>query len=168
MSELNYIQYSFHQIAQWCSKTKTQKWSDCNETKSKHIDWLLGLKCDHRVWFWPWPGPWIFRVKYGICYISTKSGQKVSCKDLPDSDRGDFRCRRAVDSSSYSYVEVEKNDGLVPGHAGPMSVWWYDQPWLLTPNHGHFTFYSIWFALVFKIYEIDEQYNHICNNRPIL
>ena len=52
------------------------------------------------VWLWPWPWPWIFKVKYGICYISTKSGPKVRYKDLPDSDRGDFRCRRAVDSSS--------------------------------------------------------------------
>ena len=26
---------------------------------------------------------------------------KLRCKDLPDSDRGDFRCRRAVDSSSF-------------------------------------------------------------------
>ena len=153
------------------------KWSDCHETKSKHIDWTLGLKCDHRVWPWPWPWPWIFKVKYGICYISAKSGPiatkrkanilielqasnmtngfkldhnldlwilkvkrdldlwphtwpwprifmvkfwnscisewegrltdhdhlvtKVRCMDLPDSDWGDFSCRRAVDSSSF-------------------------------------------------------------------
>ena len=44
------------------------KWSDCHETKSKHIDWTLGLKCDHQVWLWPWAWPWIFKVKYGICY----------------------------------------------------------------------------------------------------
>ena len=44
------------------------------ETKSKHIDWTLGLKGDHQVWPWPWRWPWIFKVKYGICYISTKSG----------------------------------------------------------------------------------------------
>ena len=31
------------------------KWSDCHETKSKHIDWTLGLKCDHMVWPWWWP-----------------------------------------------------------------------------------------------------------------
>ena len=52
----------------------SQKWSDCHETKSKHIDWTLGLNCDHRVWPWPWPWPWIFKVKYGISYISAKSG----------------------------------------------------------------------------------------------
>ena len=52
----------------------SQKWSDCHETKSKHVDWTLGLKCDHRVWPWPWPWPWIFKVKYGICYISAKNG----------------------------------------------------------------------------------------------
>ena len=121
-----------------------QKWSDCHETKSEHIDWTLGLKCNHQIWPWPWPWPWIFKAKYEICYISTKSGPiamrrkanisiwtlglkfdngfdlghdldiwifkvicdldhlviKVRCKDLPDSDRGDFSCRRAVDSSS--------------------------------------------------------------------
>ena len=27
----------------------SQKWFDCHETKSKHIDWTLGLKCDHRA-----------------------------------------------------------------------------------------------------------------------
>ena len=31
----------------------SQKWSDCHETKSKHIDWTLGLKCEQ--WVWPWP-----------------------------------------------------------------------------------------------------------------
>ena len=166
----------------------SQKWSDCHETKSKHIDWTLGLKCDHIVWLWPWPWPWRFKVKFAIslpkmarlprnekqtyrlnpgtqmwpsdltlaitltlnfqsqiwnllylnekwsdCY-ETKSKIsielqasnvtnrfdldhdldicifKVKCdldhlvtkvrrKDLPDRDRGDFRCRRAVDSS---------------------------------------------------------------------
>ena len=52
----------------------SQKWSDCYETKSKHINWTLGLKCDHRVWPWPWHWPWIFKVKYRICYISAKNG----------------------------------------------------------------------------------------------
>ena len=33
----------------------SQKWSDCNETKSKHMDWTQGLKCDHQLWPWPWP-----------------------------------------------------------------------------------------------------------------
>ena len=78
----------------------SQKWSDCHETKSRHIDRTLGLKNNHRVWPWSWPWPWIFKVRHEICYISTKSGPKVRCKDLLDSDRGDFRCRRAVDSSS--------------------------------------------------------------------
>ena len=52
----------------------SQKWFDCHETKSKHIDWTQGLKCDHGVWPWPWPWPWIFKVEYGICYISVKNG----------------------------------------------------------------------------------------------
>ena len=124
-----------------------QKWADCHKTKSKHIDWTLGLKCDHQIWSWLWPWPWIFKVKYEFLYISTKTGPiatkrkakisiwtlglkydqwvwpwpwpwiniwilkvicdlghlvtKVRCKDLPDNDWGDFRCRCAVDSSSY-------------------------------------------------------------------
>ena len=121
------------------------KLSDCHKTKSKHVDWTLGLKCDHQIWPWPWPWAWIFKVKYGICYMSTKKGSschetksnhinwtpglkcdqwvwpwpwcwhwifkvkrdldhfvtKLSFKDLPDRDQGDFRCRHAVDSSSY-------------------------------------------------------------------
>ena len=52
----------------------SQKWFDCHETKSKHIDGTLSLKWDHQVWHWPWPWPWIFKVKYGICYISAKNG----------------------------------------------------------------------------------------------
>ena len=46
-----------------------------------------------------WPQYWIFKVKYRICYISTKSDPKVRCKDLLDSDRADFGCWRAIDSS---------------------------------------------------------------------
>ena len=51
----------------------SQKWSDCHETKSKHIDWTLGLKCDHWIWPWPWHWPLFFKVKYRICYISAKN-----------------------------------------------------------------------------------------------
>ena len=45
------------------------KWSECYETKCKHIDWSLRLICDQRVWPSPWPWHWIFTVKCGICYI---------------------------------------------------------------------------------------------------
>ena len=56
------------QILNWLYLS--QKWSDCHETKSKHIDWTLGFKCDLWVWPLPWPWPWIFKVKYRIGYIS--------------------------------------------------------------------------------------------------
>ena len=58
----------------WNSLYLGQKWSDCHQTKSKHIDWTLSHKCDHRIWPWPWPWLWIFEVKFGICYISAKDG----------------------------------------------------------------------------------------------
>ena len=35
---------------------------------------LEGLKCDHQVSPWPWAQPWVFKVNYGICYISAKNG----------------------------------------------------------------------------------------------
>ena len=49
-------------------------WSNCHEMKCKHIDWTQGLKYDHWVWPWPWSWPWIFKVKYGIYYISANIG----------------------------------------------------------------------------------------------
>ena len=48
------------------------KLSNCYVTKMKYINWTLHLKCAHWVWTWPWPCPWIFMIKYGICYISDK------------------------------------------------------------------------------------------------
>ena len=57
-----------------------KKWSDCHETKNKHIYWYQGLKCEHWVSPQPWPWPWIFMVKYGICCISTKSDPIVNEK----------------------------------------------------------------------------------------
>ena len=43
-------------------------------TKSKHINSTLGLNWDHWVRPWPCPWPWVFKVKYGIGYISAKNG----------------------------------------------------------------------------------------------
>ena len=38
----------------------------------------LGLKWDYKFWPRPWPWPLIFKVKYGICYISAKNGLIVT------------------------------------------------------------------------------------------
>ena len=71
---------------------------------------------------WPHAWPWIFTVRFWNSRISEMGGlidiekgyestihdhdcdlfaTKVRCKDLLDSDRGEFRCRRAVDASSF-------------------------------------------------------------------
>ena len=78
-----------------------KKWS--RFPRNEKQTYRLGLKCNHWVWpwTWPWPWSWVFGVKYGIRYISTKSGPKVGCKDLPNSDRGDFRFGHADDSSIW-------------------------------------------------------------------
>ena len=109
----------------WNSLYLSQKWSDCYKTKSKHIDWTLSLKCDHQILPRPWP--WLWGQIWNLLYLSQrwfdchkmKSTHiawteglidhqiqpwpwpwKLRCKDLPDSDRDDFRCRCAVNSSS--------------------------------------------------------------------
>ena len=80
-----------------------QKWSDCHKTKSKHIDLTPGLKCDQWFDLGLDLDIWIFKVKCDLDHLVTK----VRGKDLPDSDRGDFRCRRAVDSSSLNdYIHM--------------------------------------------------------------
>ena len=59
--------------------------------------WTLGLKFDKGFDLGHDLDIWIFKVICDLDHLVTK----VRCKDLPDSDRGDFSCRRAVDSSSY-------------------------------------------------------------------
>ena len=56
----------------------------------------LGLKFDNGFVLGHDHDIWIFKVICDLDHLVTK----VRCKDLPDSDRGDFSCRRAVDSSS--------------------------------------------------------------------
>ena len=62
--------------------------------------WILGLKLDNGFDLGHDLDIWIFKVICDLDHLVTK----VRCKDLPDSDRGDFSCRRAVDSSSYSHI----------------------------------------------------------------
>ena len=110
------VKYGFCYISAKNGSIGTENW---------HIDWMLGLKCDHRVWPWSWPWPWLFKVKYVICCISAKMvwlprndkqtyrlnsrpqrwpwPWKVRWEDLTNSDWGDFKCRRDVDSSSLYY-----------------------------------------------------------------
>ena len=91
----------------------SQKWSDFHETKSNYIDWTLCLKCDHQVWPWPWPWPRIFKVKYGICYIATKSGPIVTKRK----------------ANSHLWIFKVKCDLDLWPHTGP----W---PWIAVSQNG--------------------------------
>ena len=73
-----------------------QKWSDCHETKANISIWTLDLKFDNGFDLGHDLDIWIFKVICDLDHLVTK----VRCKHLPDSDQGDFSCRRAVDSSS--------------------------------------------------------------------
>ena len=84
------------------------------------LGWLYGLA----LWAHPWPWPWSFKVRVwnslfsGIDYLIDMNKKDVShpymamvlssvtmvgWADVPDSDRGDFRCQRAIDISNYTY-----------------------------------------------------------------
>ena len=73
------------------------KWSDGHKTKTSISIELQasnvtnGLDLGHDL------DIWVFKVKCDLDHMVTK----VRCKDLPDSDVADFRCPRAVDSSSF-------------------------------------------------------------------
>ena len=59
--------------------------------------WTLGLQFDNGFDLGHDLDIWIFKVICDLDHLLIK----VMCMDLPDSDRGDFSCRHAVDSSSY-------------------------------------------------------------------
>ena len=87
-----------------------KKWSDCHEMKSKHIEWPLGLTLVMTLTLNLQGQIWNLLYAYTLGQndpIATKQNKnecmdwtKVRCKDLLDSDQGDFRCRCPVDLSS--------------------------------------------------------------------
>ena len=106
----------------------SQKWSDCHETKSKHIDWTLGLKCDHRVWHWPWPWPWIFEVKYRICYISSKDGSIATKRKANISiELQGFKCDHQVWPWPWPWpwiFKVKYGISYILAKSGPIATKW--------------------------------------------
>ena len=119
-----------------------QMWSNCHETKSKHID--LSSRPQMWQWVWPWPWPWYLNFKV-IC--------EVRCKDLPDSDRGDFSCRRAVDSSSSFHISAPAHEHSVlaqhrHGHSygGLPMLFWVSIGFLIV------IFHLFLFKLIFNEY----------------
>ena len=98
-------------------------WSDWCETRRKCIVWILGELCDLDLWPHPWPWPYSFKVKVWNSLIWGMRGlidrERKECEsitqyheceiwstmvgwmDVPCSDWGDFRRRRAVEISSY-------------------------------------------------------------------
>ena len=53
----------------------SQKWSDCHETISKHIDWPPGLTNGFDLWPCTWPWPLIFMAKFWNSCISECEGR---------------------------------------------------------------------------------------------
>ena len=100
--------------------------TDGCKTKRKHIDWLLSqqFNIDLGPHACRWPG--ILKVNFWNNSISGMVGPteieqrgresvihdhevlviNVSCEDVLDIYQGDFRCRRAVDSSSLEFCTM--------------------------------------------------------------
>ena len=58
-----------------------QKWSDCHETKSEHIDWTLGLKCNHQIWPPP-PPPYLPHINCFWWWEILRIGENILlCND---------------------------------------------------------------------------------------
>ena len=102
-------------------------WSDWCETKKRRISWILGELCDLDLWPHPWPWTCSFKVKVwysliwgmGLIDMKWKGCESiihdhdhelwvtmVGWVDVPYSDWGDFRRRRAIDISS-KHIEAE-------------------------------------------------------------
>ena len=91
--------------------------------------WTLGLKCDNGFDLGHDIDIWIFKVICDLDHLVTK----VRCNDLPDSDRGDFRCRRAVDSSSsWGFSHLQKNTNSFVNNLRWRNTWlniWLSSFW---------------------------------------
>ena len=81
------------------TKLSTKSGPIATRRKANISIWTLGLKFDNGFDLGHDLDIWIFKVICDLDHLVTK----VRCEDLPDSDRGDFSCRRAVDSSSLLY-----------------------------------------------------------------
>ena len=64
--------------------------------------WTRGLKCDNGFDLGLDIDIGNFKVTCDLNHLVTKVRRKV----IPDSDRGDFRCRRDVHSSSLLHVDI--------------------------------------------------------------
>ena len=70
--------------------------------KPTYIEWIPGLKCDQCVWPWQWL--WSLNFQGQFWPWLWPFGDKGQVKDLPHSDRVDFRCWRAINSSSCIWI----------------------------------------------------------------
>ena len=113
-------------------------WSDWCETKRRCIGWILGELCDLDLWPHTWPWPCNFNVKVcnsliwgmgGLIDMEWKRCELIihdhDCDlcltlvgwvDVPYSDLGDLRRRRAVDISSFSCDNCENTCALCYCH----------------------------------------------------
>ena len=92
----------------------SQKWSDCHETKSKHIDWTPGLKRDQ--WVWPWPWPWPLHFK----------GQMWPLALTHDLDHGFFMVKfwNSCISEWEGQLTLHKGGGSRSFMTMTMTIWW--------------------------------------------
>ena len=103
----------------WNLLCLNQKWSDCHRTESKHIDWTPRPQMwpSGLFWPWPWPWPWICNVKYGISYISAKSGPIATKRKANIS----IELQASNDNLDLWNLKVKRDLDLWP-HTWPMGL----------------------------------------------
>ena len=102
--------------------------------------WTLGLKFDNGFDLGHDLDIWIFKVICDLDHLVTK----VRYKDLPDSDRGDFSCRRAVDSSSLSMLLLHLSVAGTYLHWNVIWVTtWWSLEWMKAVNRNSLKIVSV-------------------------
>ena len=116
--------------------TVSQKWQGRVIRNEKEVNqFLLSQQCDLELWPLALPSSQNFKVKFLISQFSGMGEPiaieqkrcesvnhdcdhdvlvtQVTCKDLPDSNQGDFRCQCVVASSSYTPRSTEVKGGIL-------------------------------------------------------
>ena len=189
-----------HDLDLGCFKVKFRNssylrnfWSDWSEMKRKWVNMILGRLYDLALWPHPWPWPWNFKVRVWNSFIlgmgrpidnewkgceSSNHDHDIDLCDhgevggcTGDSDRGDFRRRRAVNISSLYLTE---NDVFVFKKVYLTQPWNYGQPIALSchcpASNSPFSIiqrYSNRLCLIFMFRFSVQRYWNCCKIHPV-
>ena len=102
------LTFNFHgQI--WNLLYLSQKWSDCHEMKTKHINWTPGLKCDQ--WVWP--------LTMTLTFECWRSNVTLTFDHTHDPDHGFWWSNFEIVVSQNGSADWHCTKGVAVGHSWP-------------------------------------------------